>query len=313
MYPMKLSGTLKHKIWGGRNLSHFNKSLPQGKIGESWEVACHENGSSVIQNGVYEGLSLCQVMTLEGQELMGELKDLDRFPLLVKFIDAHENLSVQVHPNDTYSFLVEGQPGKTELWYVLEAEEGAEIILGLKKSCSIQETMNKLEEGDVNTCLKHIQVKTGDVFYIPSGTIHGIGEGVVILEIQQNSDVTYRLYDYGRGRELALNKAMDVIDTNAHTKHCEDNKKDFGGFEKNSYVLTPYFAVEKLKIHTVYYGYSNQQFNLLTCIEGHGIIESQHGTLTIRKGETVIIPASIDKYKCIGKLELVRSYVPQMH
>ena len=225
LYPLKFEPILKDKIWGGTKLkSIFNKAAATEKLGESWELSGYENDESVVTNGFLAGNSLSELIEIYMGELVGD-NIYDEyglsFPLLFKLIDANENLSIQVHPGDEIASERHNSYGKTEMWYVVNAEAGAELIIGFSENCSRDEYLDALEEGKVENLLQKVPIKKGDVYFIPAGLVHAIGKGVVVAEIQQSSDITYRIYDYkrtddkGNERELHTEQALDVINFEA--------------------------------------------------------------------------------------------------
>lgn len=306
MYPILLSGVLKSKIWGGHHLESFGKTKDNELIGESWEVSCHKNGKNIVTNGIYKGLNLCEVMDVEQDHLLsGQYKE---FPLLVKFIDANAPLSVQVHPGDDYAQKNYNSQGKTEAWYIVSAEEGAEIILGTNEK-DIDQLMGKLEVGDL-TSLNHINVKAGEFYYVPSGTIHGIGKGVVILEIQQNSDITFRLFDYGRGREVHLKEGQENIELNTEAKRIIGIELKHAGYIMTKYIKNGNFTVEKIEVHSEYTeSLQSHRFQIFTCISGQGKIIHDQGQEIISKGGSFLIPKDMGAFKIVGRCELIKSYI----
>lgn len=307
MYPFILEGVLKEKIWGGEHLKEYGKSVDGMAIGESWEVTCRENGVSRVKNGKYKGLTLLDLLEEEEHNIF--LKDYDTFPLMVKYIDANDNLSLQVHPDDGYAKQLNQPFGKTEAWYILSAEEGAEIILGTQETDvnSLREHIDNLEE--INY-VKHIPVKAGELYFVPSGTIHAIGKGIVLLEIQQNSDTTYRVFDYYRDRQLHLEeaKAVTKLDTPCG-KYCGEV------IQGNSYQMTrlidiPEFTIEKLEIKKVFEEENDvHEFQILNCIDGYGLILYEDGYTVFEKGTSVLVPAKLGRYKIIGQNTVIRTYV----
>ncbi len=222
LYPLLFQPALKAYIWGGRNLETLlGRELPEGIVAESWEIAAHEDGTSVVINGCYHGLSLKEVHAQLGLDLIGRnnawAQERGRFPLLVKLLDASDMLSVQVHPDDTYALAHEGNElGKSEMWVVLHADPGAEIILGVRKGVTPDQFHKGIVDGSLDQLLHRVSVRAGDHVCVPSGTLHAILGGILIAEIQQNSNTTYRVYDWnraqdGRPRALHIDKAMDVI------------------------------------------------------------------------------------------------------
>lgn len=222
LYPLLFSPILKDYIWGGRNLAKvLGRELPEGRVAESWEIAAHEDGTSNVTNGAYAGMSLTEIHSILGLDLVGRnnnwAQERGKFPLLVKLLDANDRLSVQVHPTDAYALSHEGNElGKTEMWVVLHAEPGAELIVGTRRGITPDIFRDSIESGTVEKCLHSVPVNAGDVVCVPSGTVHAILEGVVIAEIQQNSNTTYRVFDWnrtnnGKQRPLHIDKAMEVI------------------------------------------------------------------------------------------------------
>ena len=210
MYPIGFESIYYEKIWGGRDLETFRDNLPDGDIGESWDIACHQNGTGVVANGYLKGKKFDEIIAEFGHALVGSKVSTEKFPLLVKLINSREKLSVQVHPGDEYAQRFENQFGKTEAWYVVDAKPGAKLIVGTK-NCNKEVFEKAIAEGKSEEYLNVVEVKKGDCFLINSGLVHAICEGLIIAEIQQNSDVTYRVYDYGRPREIHVEKSLDVI------------------------------------------------------------------------------------------------------
>lgn len=312
MYPIKFENIYYDKIWGGRDLELFRDNLPNGDIGESWDVACHKNGMSVVANGELKGKKLNDLIEEKGELLLGTAIDKERFPLLIKMINAKDKLSVQVHPDDEYGLREENDLGKTEIWYVVEAFEGANLVVGTN-GCSKDEFEKALYNGDCENYLNRIEVKKGDVFFVKSGLVHAIGEGVIIAEIQQNSDTTYRVFDYNRGREMHIKKALDCIDFSLKGDISNGITIKKKGFEKKYINLCSYFSLEKYNIFSKCEEKSDlERFYIFTCVEGHGKITSNDYTLEIKKGDSIFIPASLGKYTLEGQLELLKSYVPSI-
>ncbi len=223
IYPLLFCPVLKHYPWGGRNLENLGRTLPPGQVAESWEIAAHEDGASIIANGHFKGKSLSELHEILGLDLIGResqwAQERGKFPLLVKLLDANKPLSVQVHPDDSYALLHEGNElGKTEMWVVLHAKPGAEIILGLRENVTPEEFRAALADDSLEPLLHAIKVQAGDHICVPAGSLHAIMDGLLIAEIQQNSNTTYRVYDWNRStadgqrRPLHIDKALDVID-----------------------------------------------------------------------------------------------------
>ncbi|RKD32294.1 type I phosphomannose isomerase catalytic subunit [Thermohalobacter berrensis] len=312
MYPLKFENIYVKKVWGGRDLELFRDNLPEGNIGESWDVACHPNGTSVVKNGEYKGMKLGELIKQEGEKIIGTKISTDWFPLLVKLINAKDKLSLQVHPDDDYAKRVEGEMGKTEVWYVVEAFEGANLVVGTK-DCTKEEFKRAIENEELDKYTNRIPVKKGDVYFVKSGLVHAIGEGVIIAEIQQNSDTTYRVYDYGRGRELHIDKALDVIDLNLEGKKAEGITVKKEGYTKIYYCLCKDFSLELYDVEEGFNEESDiERFYIFTCVDGNGEIIYNNGNEKIEKGDSILIPASLGKYEFKGKMKLLKSYVPDI-
>lgn len=313
MYPIKFENLYFEKIWGGRDLELFRDNLPDGNIGESWDVACHKNGTSVVANGEFKGKRLDELSKEKGETLIGTRLSKEWFPLLIKLINAKESLSVQVHPDDKYGQEVEGDMGKTEVWYVVEAFEGASLVVGTKKGCTKEQFKTAIESGNLESYMNKVFVKKGEVYFVKSGLIHAIGEGVIIAEIQQNSDTTYRVYDYDRGRDLHIDKALDVVDLNLIGEKSTGVKVEKEGFDKTYLCLCKDFCLEMYNIEEKVEEVSEEErFFVFTCVEGTGEILYKDGIEKINKGDSVLIPATLGQYTLKGKMKLLKSYVPDV-
>jgi len=309
LYPLKFEPILKDKIWGGTKLkSLFGKAAVSDKLGESWELSGYEADESVVTNGFLAGNNLPELIEIYMGELVGD-KIYDEyglyFPLLFKLIDANENLSIQVHPGDEVAAERHNSYGKTEMWYVVDADQGSELIIGFSKNCSRDEYLDALDEGLVEDLLQKVPVKKGDVFFIPSGLVHAIGKGVVVAEIQQSSDITYRIYDYkrtddqGNERELHTEQALDVI-------NFEASKEPKTNYEPLLNEITPlvtcdYFTTNMLRFdHNINRHYAKiDSFIAYMCLEGNFVIEFEGEKTVVNKGDTVLIPACIDELSLI--------------
>ena len=324
-YPIKFKPLYKDYIWGGRNLSSLGKNLPKtGIVAESWEIADHPDGESIIANGKFAGRSLSSVLSEYHHEIIGTLTDSNEytcFPILIKYLDAEENLSVQVHPDDDYAYINEnGEKGKNEMWYILSAKPGARLICGVKPGVNREIFADSITNGTVCDMLGYIEVKPGDFINIPAGTAHAIGAGIVLAEIQQNSNATYRVYDYDRigkdgvKRELHIKKALDVINFNGSFKNkLQKAKKHKISDSCDSYLLvsTKYYAVEKIELSgTLTQTVDGRCFCIYTFISGNAVISTNDNTTTLTQGETVLIPACMGKYIIEGHCTALKSYVP---
>lgn len=313
MYPLKFNNLYYNKIWGGRDFELFRDNLPESTIGESWDIACHPHGTSVVANGIFKGTKLDELILLKDKELLGTKISKDCFPLLIKLINAKEKLSVQVHPDDEYAKEKEGEMGKTEIWYVVEAFQGANLILGTKEQCTKAEFEKAIESGNLDKYMNKIEAKKGDVYYIKSGLIHAIGEGVIIAEIQENSDTTYRVYDYNRERELHIEKALEVVDLSLKVKKSIGVRIEKEGYNKSFLCLSKQFSLELYDVEKFFTENSDKErFYAFTCVEGEGEIIYEGGIENIKKGDSILVPASLGKYTFKGKMKVLKSYVPDI-
>jgi len=321
LYPLKFSPILKDKIWGGTKLkSLFDKAAQTDKLGESWELSGYEGDESVVTNGLLAGNNLAELIEIYMGELVGDTI-YDQFglsfPLLFKLIDANENLSIQVHPGDEVAAERHNSYGKTEMWYVVEADPDGKLIIGFKEDCSKDDYLDALDNDKVEDLLQKVPVKKGDVFFIPAGLVHAIGKGVVVAEIQQSSDITYRIYDYkrtddqGNERELHTEQALDVINFGA-------SKQPKTIYQPLLNEITPlvncdYFTTNMLKFdHAVTRNYATlDSFVAYMCLEGDFVIDFAGEKTIVNKGDTVLVPASIDELGLIpeGNVTLLEVYV----
>ncbi len=322
-YPLKFESIYKERVWGSNRLaSLLNKELPQNKsIGESWEISAHQEGVSVVSNGIFCGVSLQELIKNHGEHILGSRHEeyLEKFPLLIKFIDANDRLSVQVHPDNEYALANEGELGKTEAWYIIDAKPNAKLIYGLKQGITPAVFNQLISEGRIMETLNEIEVKAGDFFYIPAGTIHAIGEGIIVAEIQQNSDTTYRVYDWdrmgldGNPRELHIPKALDVIDFSINeTLTSLTSTSQLGEhYHLINYISSPFFSIEFIEIKSHYNGsLSSEKFEILIAIEGcFVILYGENQVESIPKGTTLLLPASLGDYVLQGKGQIIRTYI----
>lgn len=311
---MFLKPAFQERIWGGTKLNTlFDYHIPSQNTGEAWVISAHKNGSSEISNGALKGKNLMQAWE-EHPELFGGGSEAREFPLLVKILDANDNLSVQVHPDDDYARNIEDEEfGKTECWYVLDCEEQAEIILGHNAKSPL-EFRKMVEEGKWDSLLKRVKVKKGDFFYVPSGTIHGIGKGIVILETQQNSDLTYRVYDYDRkdangvSRELHLDKSIEVTQYPYLKEESDRIEKIVGDLHQTRLVQSQYFTVYHWKLN----GTSQQSlipnYLLVSVINGSGEIVIGDRRYSFKKGDNFILLSAVDSYEIMGNAEFIVSH-----
>ena len=307
MYPIRFENLYFDKIWGGRDFEKFRYNLPKGNIGESWDIACHQNGNGIVANGKFKGMKFSELIEKYSNEIFGDIIINYEFPLLVKLINSNEYLSVQVHPNDEYAKKLENSYGKTEAWYVIDAKDDAELIVGTN-GCTREEFEIAINNDNIEKYLNRIKIRKGDAFLINSGLIHAIGSGVVIVEIQQNSDITYRIYDYGRPRELHIEKALEVIDFNSKPQKLVENYKNYDGYKYTKLCRNNYFEIDKCEIHSKYKTISEvEYFSIITCVEGKGLINYKNKSESIVKGDSILIPAQLGKYEIAGNLEILIS------
>ncbi|MFT9057274.1 MAG: type I phosphomannose isomerase catalytic subunit [Ethanoligenens sp.] len=315
-YPMKMLPAFKDYIWGGDILStRYHKPSPYVKTAESWELSCHPAGESVISNGTYAGKTLRYYIDTLGKQVLGtHCAQFVDFPVLIKLIDANSNLSIQVHPDDTYALQQEHAYGKTEMWYIVDCIPGASIVYGFKKDICQKEFRRRIAENTLLDVLNVVPVNKGDAFMIRSGTIHAIGKGCLIAEIQQNSDVTYRVYDYGRlgkdgkPRQLHVEKALQVINLHPVQPQPELQTIQLDGFTRKTLAACAYFTVELLDVKKAAALESTEEsFHALTCTDGSVTLQNgTHPPLEIIAGDTVFLPANSGAYtlKGIGNLLL---------
>ncbi|WP_128331554.1 type I phosphomannose isomerase catalytic subunit [Apibacter sp. HY039] len=302
LYPLLFQPSYHYRIWGGNKLTAFGKKITEENIGESWEISTVPGFVSKIANGAHKGRNLNDLITEYKEKLLGtevyKKFGLD-FPLLIKFLDADAPLSVQVHPDDAYAKKYHNSFGKTEMWYVLESDPESEIIVGFEPDVNKEIFLQKEKEGEIESVLRKIHPQKGDVVYIPAGRVHALGKGIMVAEIQQTSDITYRIYDYnrvdkdGKKRELHLQQAADVSDFSyikdpfIHYNKTSDNEL---------LVQSPYFTTSKKIIHELLkIEKLTNTFKIIIILEGKGVLESESGQIEINKGQTVLLPASLDE------------------
>ena len=320
LYPMKLIAPLTDYIWGGTKLKEeYGKVTDLSKVAESWELSCHKDGKSVIANGAYEGKTLNDFVEENGKAVLGKNSErFEYFPILIKLIDAKDNLSVQVHPNNDYALKVEGEYGKTEMWYIVDCEPGAKLLYGFEKEISKDEFAARIENNTLLEVTKAVEVKKGDVFFIEAGTLHAIGSGILICEIQQNSNTTYRIYDYGRvgndgkPRQLHIEKSKDVTKLAPATRDWkpmgEPVKKE--GCVETLLATCEYFTVHEVKLDgEMALVADDASFVCYTCLEGDAVIKTAEAEVAVKKGESVFIPAGMGAYTVSGAATLIDSRV----
>ena len=314
-YPMKLSPAVKSTIWGGTHLKEmYGKEAPFDTLGETWELTVRPDGMSVIANGKYAGMTLGDYLGKAGNSAIAEGYCGDRFPLLIKFLDANDKLSIQVHPDDEYSLANEGELGKTEMWYVLAADEGAEIVYGLKDGVTVADFAKAVEDGRMEEMMNFVKVKAGDVYFIPTGQVHALGKGIVVAEIQQNSNVTYRVYDYNRRqadgslRQLHTAKAIDVIRLRTDDEIAEMSFSDATERDASLLAHCKYFKVNKYDVSgRLPITAGGDSFASVLCIGGSGKIKHGMKSYEIKPGDSYFIPAGAGKLTLSGDLSVIVS------
>ncbi len=313
MEILKLAPVFKDYIWGGERLKNdFGFKSDYDKIAEGWMLACHKDGKNIIENSEYAGLTLDKALELAGSEKLAGTRSLDfpYFPVLIKLIDAKDNLSIQVHPDNDYAQRVEGEYGKTEIWYVLDATDDAQLIYGFKKKISSEEFKTAIENNTLTDVLNTVKVKKGDLFFIEAGTVHAIGKGTLIAEIQQNSNSTYRVYDYGRvgadgkPRELHIKKAVDVSVTEPPKYDTKPMGESVDNGDYISTLLTKcdLFTVNHYDVKKSVELFTDEKsFNHILVTDGCGEIDG----MKFKKGGSFFVPASYGKYTINGKCEII--------
>lgn len=309
--PIFLTPVFQERIWGGSKLAElFGYDIPNAKTGECWAISAHPNGQSVVKDGPYQGLSLGELWASH-QELFQS--DSSVFPLLTKILDASDDLSVQVHPDDRYAGEHEnGELGKTECWYIVDAEPGAEIIYG-HEAKSKEQLVQWIEAGNWDGLLTKVPVQPGDFFFVPSGTIHALGKGIVVLETQQSSDTTYRVYDYerkdkdGHTRELHLEKAIDVTTIPQSYKKETYDIHTKEGITITSFVSNDFFTVQKWDVDGTASLDASSKYTICSVIEGQGQLTISDHKYPLNKGDHFILPVSFGPYALSGSMKLIVS------
>lgn len=310
LYPMRLSTIYIEKPWGGRTLERYKGDLPEGRIGETWDVSAQEQGVTEVVNGRLRGRGLDRVAAELGRSLLGAVPKRDFFPLMVRHVSSREPLSVQVHPTAAYAEATGQLCGKDEAWYILEAEPGASVYAGVTTD-SEDEFKAALRLGSVRELLIEVPVSPGDCIFIPAGMIHGIRAGVTLIEVCENSNTTYRAFDYGRDRGLDLEETYANMDLTARAGTRRGVTVELEAATETTVCLQPTMALARLRIagdqpqHT-----HGESFHALTCRDGGGAIDWPGGTVAIERGQSLLIPAGIGAYAISGDLEVLRSWVP---
>ena len=319
MEMFKLIPSVADYIWGGRRLiEEYGIKTDKDPAAEAWVLSCHSAGPSTVEDGEFKGQTLEQVWENHKEICGTNGNKFEFFPILIKFIDAKNNLSIQVHPDNDYAMRVEGEYGKTEAWYILDCDEGAELILGFNREVSVEEFKKAAQSEEMLNIVNKVKVKKGDLFFIESGTLHAICKGILLAEVQQNSNTTYRVYDYGRvgadgkPRALHIDKAADVTKlcpptiTNASEREVE--KQDGG--TRTHLTECDLFKMYSVETDGEYVSEAgDESFVSLLCLDGNAEVVCGKKTLGIKKGESLFIPASSGEFKIIGKTHMLETRI----
>ena len=307
MYPLKFEPLLKSVVWGGDKIVPYKGIESAAKnVGESWELSAVSGNESVVANGEFAGRNIVELIKEYKADLLGEkvyAESRDTFPILVKFIDARDDLSIQVHPDDELAAARHnGSKGKTEMWYVVKADEGAHLMSGMSQQITPEEYVSRIEDNTITDVLCDYKVSAGDVFFLPAGRVHSIGRGCFIAEIQQTSDITYRIYDFGRlgldgkPRELHVEQSKDAVDYSVHDDYKTSYTPELN--KPVSLVECRYFKTHLLDLTDAVEVpvKANDSFMIVICLEGAGALTDSNGyTLNLNQGETVLVPAVTDQ------------------
>lgn len=317
MAVLKLTPAFKDYLWGGTRLrDDFQKDCDFDKIAESWELSCHKDGPSTIANGEFKGLTLSEYIDKAGKSVLGtDCEKFENFPILIKLIDAKDNLSVQVHPDNEYAQRVEGEYGKTEMWYIVDCDEGATLLYGFKDTITKDEFAQRIADNTLLEVTNAVPVKKGDVFFIQAGTLHAIGKGILIAEIQQNSNTTYRIYDYGRvgkdgkQRELHVEKAKDVTDLCPAKAYPEAPVEQKDGYTSKLLSSCDYFTTYAVDVDSeAVLEADEKSFLSLLILDGECEITADD-TVKAKKGDSIFVPAGTGKVIVNGKCKAILTRV----
>lgn len=315
-YPLLFKPILKDRIWGGKKLATLGKELSSESIGESWELSMVENDLSIVENGLYKNETIKTLIDFFPEAILGKSitdKFGKQFPLLFKFLDARSDLSIQLHPNDELAKKRHNSFGKTEMWYIMQADENARIILGFKENSSSEEYLKNLNNNTLPSILKEYKVKKGDVFFIETGTIHAIGAGILLAEIQQTSDITYRVYDWdrvdenGNSRELHVDLALEAINYQKQNPEIVYQKIENN---ENLLVSCDFFTTHLIPLNgTKNIDKSNDLFYVYICTEGSFEIQFESQTMNFKEGDTILIPAALQQFVLKGNATLLEIFI----
>ena len=316
--PLLLEPAFKDYLWGGEKLkTDFNKKTDMMPLAESWELCCHKDGDNIIQNGAYAGRTLRDYVAENPKTVCPQMTD--TFPIMIKLIDAKDNLSVQVHPDNEYGLRVEGEYGKTEMWYVVDCEPDANLIFGFNRAVTRAEYEKAIKENTLLEIANVVPVKKGDVFFIEAKTLHAIGKGILIAEIQQNSNTTYRVYDYARPdangnlRELHVEKALEVTNLLPSREgiNPKGEIKRFGESTQKDLVTCEYFDVKKIELSgKMPLALTRESFCHLLILAGEATLTMDEKKYALKKGDSMFVPAQSGSAVLCGNAEIILSMLP---
>lgn len=318
MYPLLLKAPLKDYLWGGtRLIDEYGFKTEGTTAAEAWMLSCHKDGNSIVRNGEFAGQTLTEVLKIWGKDAVGKkAAAYSDFPVLIKLIDAKDRLSVQVHPDNDYALKNEGEYGKTEMWYVVDCDEGATLIYGFKQDISQGEFLDRINGNNLSPVLNYVPVKKGDVFFIEAGTLHAIGKGILIAEVQQNSNTTYRVSDYGRlgadgkPRKLHIKQAVDVTKTKRPERPYgnvgEVTLYPFGTVRELA--SCEYFTAELINIDGNVGIYDDDSFISLIVLDGDAALSYPGGMMHLKKGSSVFVPAGL-KTRLSGQAQIIYTHM----
>ena len=313
-YPLLLAPAFKDYLWGGERLkTEYHKQTDLSPLAESWELSCHPDGNSRVKNGRYAGQTLADVLARHPSYIGRGFAPGAEFPLLVKLIDAKDRLSIQVHPDDDYARRVEHSAGKTEMWYIVDCDPGATLIYGFRQALTKQELRERIGANTLMDVVNEVPVHKGDVFFIEATTLHAIGKGILIAEIQQSSNITYRVYDYGRRgadgklRPLHIDKAVDVVNRQpAELPKADRPVSRHEGAEETLLQTCRYFTVRRVRLSSAAsFSAGEESFGHLLLLDGQAVLSHAGESLPLCKGDSVYLPAGLGEYRLDGQAEFL--------
>ena len=316
MYPIKLNPVFKEIVWGGERLKNgYGYESDLNNIAEAWVLSARNDGDNIVKNGEYANKSFTELIKNHPEFLGKKGEKYNEFPLLIKFIDAKSDLSIQVHPDDDYARIHENSLGKTEAWYVLDCSDDAELIYGFNKEITKEEFEKSIKDNSFLNHVNKVKVKKGDIFFIEAGTLHAIGGGILLAEVQQNCNTTYRVYDYGRlvdgkPRELHIEKALDVTNTLPPVRSAEPEGKEeiIGDAKVQKLCSCEFFTMTSLKLNGKYeYNCDNSSFLSVLILDGSGSITAGNTAVSVKKGDSIFIPANSGNVVLSGEFNALLS------